>query len=529
MIQKKLLIVDSSLQNYSGHNYFYNYKIIKVLNKNFKINILANKNIKIKSKFVANIEKYFEDYFEIKQNKFFRILKTFNFLKKLTFIRYIYDKKIKYINKSNINNLSLYKKKIYKIFKRKTDFIFFHSETGNKFQDIVSVLLFSTDCITNKNILIVDRIGTFQNKSIIQIIKYLSFKKNIFFLTDSINIIKNYEKNKISIKLLPLFPQFSDGYNKERLNKSLNISLYVGPARKEKGFMEIPCLLEKFRQIKKITFDLNYSLAGNSFDKNEINSLFNQLSKFDVHIKKIAMTNEQYVKYFQGIDVLIMNYKSNIYKEERTSTIFLDAITNFVIPIVKKDTWMSSLIKDNQILNKLIIKNNNEIVNSIHFIQNNKVKILNEIKHFRSNVLKINNPNNLKDVFKITDKIKKPYKTLLYINKNFLLEQDNTAFLSDNFYLVKKYNYKDGYLNIINLINKILLDPKLSKRLDVTKILYEKNYEENLSYEENFKIGLFKLDITKKKPYSPNYNKLISKFLFTNNQTNTVYTLMKIK
>ena len=38
-----------------------------------------------------------KDYFELKENKFSRILKNLNFLKKVKFIQYLNDKKIEFI------------------------------------------------------------------------------------------------------------------------------------------------------------------------------------------------------------------------------------------------------------------------------------------------------------------------------------------------------------------------------------------------------------------------------------------------
>ena len=527
MTKKKLIIVDSHFKSYSGHNFFYNTKLVKILNKDFKIKILANRNIKIKDKISVQVKKYFEDYFELKENKFSRILKNLNFLKKVKFIQYLNDKKIEFINKSNKSSLSGYKKKIRKIFKEKSDLIFFHSEIGNKFHDIINALVFSSDDFSNKNIYLVDRIGTFQNKLIIQIIKYLSLKKNIFFLTDSHNIKKIYKKNKISINLLPLFPQYSQQYIKKKFNENLNISLYVGPARKEKGFLDIPNLIKKIIKIKKINLNLNYSLDPKNSEK-KIDYILNQINEFDVLIQKIAMKEDQYIKYFQGIDILIMNYKSNSYSDERTSTIFFDAITNFVIPIVKNNTWMSSLIKKNKILNKLIIKNDNEITDTILIIKKNRMKFLNEIKSFRSQILKVNDPNNLNNIFKIKKIKSNPYKTLLYLNKNFLLKKDNRIVNGNNFHLVKKYNFKSKSFDIIHLINKILLRSEFNKHLNVTKILNEKNFNEDFLHKKNLQIGLFKLKIFTKKSLFLNYHRSIAQFLLTNKQINNVYTLMKI-
>ena len=438
------------------------------------------------------------------------------------------NKKNKLIAKSNTNKISKYRNSILKVFKKKSDLIFFHSETGNKFYDIISVLLFSSNFYLKKNIYIVDRIGTFQNHSIIQIIKYLSFKKNIFFLTDSHQILKNYEKNNIPIKILPLFLQYSKFYKKIKFRENLNISLYVGPARNEKGFFEIPNILKKIKKIKKIKFDLNYSLDSKNIKNPKIQFLLNKISEFDVNIQKIEMTEKEYIKYFQNIDVLIMNYKSNSYKDERTSTIFLDAISNFVIPIVKKDTWMSSFISDNKILKKLIIKENHKILDVLNYVKKNKYNILNEIKSFRSKILSINNPKKLNNIFKINQRNNNYFNNFFYINKNFLIKKDNEIIVKNNFKLIKEYNFKNEPFNLVSLLNKILMTSEFVKIANSLKIFNENNVDGDLLNQENLKLGLFKLNITKKNHSVLKSNKTFAQFLLTNKDVNTIYTLIKI-
>lgn len=85
MIKNKIIVVDSYFKSYSGHNFFYNLNLVNNLNKKYKIEILANKNFKIKDKFPVVIKKYFNDYQEIRQGIFFKILKEFSFLKKYNF------------------------------------------------------------------------------------------------------------------------------------------------------------------------------------------------------------------------------------------------------------------------------------------------------------------------------------------------------------------------------------------------------------------------------------------------------------
>ena len=94
MIKNKLIIVDSYLKSYSGHNFFYNLNLVNSLNKKFKIEILANKNLKLKNRFPVAIKKYFNDYQENKESIFFKILRKFNFLKKYKFFLLINEKKI---------------------------------------------------------------------------------------------------------------------------------------------------------------------------------------------------------------------------------------------------------------------------------------------------------------------------------------------------------------------------------------------------------------------------------------------------
>jgi len=220
MNKNKLIIVDSYFKSYSGHNFFYNLNLAKSLNKKYKLDIFANKNLKLKSRFPASIKKYFDDYQENKQSIFFKILKKISFLKKYKFFLFLNEKKNNLINRSNKYNYLDYRKKIINILNKNYNILFFHSETGNKFQDILDALLFFSENIKTRKIFILDRIGSDQNSSVFQIIKYLGFKNNIFFLTDSHNIKKKYIRNNIPINLFPIPVQFDKKFRKKKKQKT---------------------------------------------------------------------------------------------------------------------------------------------------------------------------------------------------------------------------------------------------------------------------------------------------------------------
>lgn len=528
MIKNKLIIVDSYLKSYSGHNFFYNLNLVNNLNKKYRIEILANKNLKLKNKFPVLIKKYFNDYQENKQSIFFKILKKFNFLKKYKFFLFINEKKNNLINKSNKYDFSDYFKKIINVLDKNYNILFFHSETGNKFHDILNALLIFSEKIKNKKIFILDRIGSDQNSNVFQIIKYLSLKDNIFFLTDSHNIKKNYIKKNTSINLFPNFIHFDKKFKKKNKRK-LNVSLFIGPARKEKGFLNIPNILIKVNKIKNVSFNLNYSLDLKNIKKENIDFILNKINKFDVKIINSEMNENHYINFFKKTDVLIMNYDYISYKQERTSAVFLDAISNYVIPIVKKNTWMSSFIEKNKVLKNLIVSNNNQIKKSIIYIKKNKIKILNEIKILRRIILKTNNNTNVNKYFKVSKKCKNIFKAILYINKNFYLKKDIDFIKKNNFRLIKKYSTESNTSNNLNFLNKILLLNEFKNSLNNLKILFDKNSHNNFNQKNITQIGLFRSERFDTKVNKLKYNSFVSEFLFTNPRVNTVYTLMKIK
>ena len=528
MNKNKLIIVDSYFKSYSGHNFFYNLNLAKNLNKKYKLDIFANKNLKLKSRFPASIKKYFDDYQENKQSIFFKILKKLSFLKKYKFFLFLNEKKNNLINRSNKYNYLDYRKKIINILNKNYNILFFHSETGNKFQDILDALLFFSENIKTRKIFILDRIGSDQNSSVFQIIKYLGFKNNIFFLTDSHNIKKKYIRNNIPINLFPNFVQFDKKFRKKK-NKKLNVSLFIGPARKEKGFLNIPNLIFKINKIKNIYLNLNYSMDSKNIKKDNVNVVLNKINKFDVKIINSELTENQYINFFQETDILIMNYDHNSYKRERTSAVFLDAISNFVIPIVKKNTWMSSFIEKNKILKNLIITNNNQIQKSIIYIKENKIKILNEIKILRLKILKNNNNSNVNKFFKVSKNNKNIFKAILYLNNNFYFKKDIDFIKRNNFRLIKKFSLNTDISNKLNFLNKILLHKELKKLIDNLNILFDKNFYNNFNQKNRAQIGLFKSEINNINVNKLKYNSFVSKFLFSNTRVNTVYTLMKIK
>ena len=234
------------------------------------------------------------------------------------------------------------------------------------------------------------------------------------------------------------------------------------------------------------------------------------------------------------INYRIIHFPKNEYSEKMLHTFFmnLNNIINSNNIIVFDNIDFNYIYQNNShlyiLLSELIIKNDNEIAKTILIVKKNRMKFLNEIKSFRSQILKVNDPNNLNNIFKIKKIKSNPYKTLLYLNKNFLLKKDNRIVNGNNFHLVKKYNFKSKSFDIIHLINKILLRSEFNKHLNVTKILNEKNFNEDFLYKKNLQIGLFKLKIFTKKSLFLNYHRSIAQFLLTNKQINNVYTLMKI-
>ena len=196
--------------------------------------------------------------------------------------------------------------------------------------------------------------------------------------------------------------------------------------------------------------------------------------------------------------------------------------------MVKKNTWMSSFIEKNKILKNLIVSNNNQIKQSIIYIKKNKIKILNEIKILRLNILKTNNNNNVNKFFKVSKNNKNIFKAILYINKNFYFKKDIDFIKKNNFRLIKKYSTETSISNNLNFINKILLHNELKKSLNNLNILFDKNSNNNFNQKNIANIGLFKSERINTKVNELKYNSFVSEFLFTNPRINTVYTLMKI-
>ena len=379
---------------------------------------------------------------------------------------------------------------------------------GNKFFDILYFLICNK--FVNKKIFILDRIGPEQIEKYKFLINYLDKQKNIFFLTDSNYILKYHYKNNIKSSLFPILIQYKKKNNR-KIIKKLNICYNLGPARIEKGFLEIPKIFKILKKEKDLDHYINYSNEGKKIELSSINKCKSIISKLNLN-KEIGNLNyKKYIDYLHSINVIIFNYNENAYKKYRTSALFFEAITNNVIPIIKKNTWASQFYEKNKFLKNLIITNNN-ILKIIRYIKKNYYPLLKEIYKIKNKILVSN--NNL-TIYRILNLNKKEDKKniLLILDEKFIfddLEENYKSLFIKESYSENSIKLYNDYSTNAELINLVLQSKIFLKNYKNINLIYSRCEASNILSSKSFSNLEFKLYKFNKKCVE---NKLFKKFL----------------
>jgi len=414
-MKKKILVIDHYFKDFKGHHFNYNKYINDNFNQNkYDLEFFFNENIKkeIEEKFDYKINKIFTNVdvktklnsFKSKLNKIKSILKKIDILKKIYysilkknhFIFNLFKNYIMLRLKSSelINKLTEIDKK------NKNAMIFIHSLSVKDFLEFIN----NIEKFSNNNYYVVYRRDPREiNFCLNYISKVFIQNKNLKLLTDSHKIKDYLVKKKIPTKLINIPIFFDEIRQKSKKSKKLNIS-YLGDARVEKGFFNIPNLISNI--VNNSNYDFIIQANSNGYDINLYKLTIKKLLSFrKIKLIKKELSEKQYFRYLKKSDVILLPYLQNNY-QFRTSGIFFEAIYANKIAIITNNTWMSSYYESNKILNKLILDKENNLKKILIYIYNNKLKILTEIKNLKKKIQKIQQKNHISKVF---------YKT---INKN---------------------------------------------------------------------------------------------------------------
>ena len=225
----------------------------------------------------------------------------------------------------------------------------------------------------------------------------------------------------------------------------------------EKGFFNLPNLIENIND----KFIFNIQANSNRFDIDKYNFTIEKLKNIrnlNLIFNQLSQTN--YQKLLFKSDVILIPYIADFYKY-RTSSIFFETINANKIPIVTKDTWMSSFLKSNDTLKKLNLDSKNNLQKILNYIFLNKKKILIEIKKLRESIKIEEDKNNIKNIFKNSkkNKIQKPNFNYIIDDHTINRKKDGNQWGSNILYknIYKQVNSKELIPTINILHNKINL------------------------------------------------------------------------
>ena len=516
MLKKKLIIIDQSFKDYTGHHYNYNKYLYDNFKKIYNISFYVNKNIRneINELFNKNLFKIFQEtsysvnykLIFLKKIKKIKILRNFFFfLAKYDFIFNL----VKKFYSRKIFVTDFYNKLLFLYKKNKNSIFFLHSLSESEF---LETLFFVHNINSNNNnkIYIVYRRDPRFLKDYFLIINKLINNNFTFLLTDSFKI-KNYLEKEIAKKVYLI--NIPINFNYKKINKFFNkkkkfyIISYLGDARLEKGFFLIPSLLKKINLNRKYEFRIQAN--SNGYDLNFYNETISLLKKNkNLKLLESQLNPDQYIKNLLDTDIIFIPYQSESYRY-RTSSIFYEGIYAEKIVIVTPNTWMSSFYNDNLILKKLILSNENNLQKILNYINKNYYLLIKNIILLKKNILKKNNISLLKLLFNNSSNAK-----VLIKNNNKCI-----SYLVDENTINKRTDGSQfGTLNIIkNIFNDQI---SLNKKL-YFNIVVNRNFDSNYAlFTMNNALRIF--------PFKNIYFNLIpciSKFLLKNSQLNYVLNL----
>ena len=189
-------------------------------------------------------------------------------------------------------------------------------------------------------------------------------KQNFVILTDSEklnNSLTKYFNRQIYVMPIPHTQNIAPSIGKEIRSITSNsddssiLAWWCGNPNPEKGLAIIQRLVTVFDEFSK-QFNLFLS---------EATHISNKTNDITLTFLPAYLTRQQYLEQLSKIDILLLPYNSNIYKE-RTSGVFVEGVCAGKIPFVTQGTWMATeLIKYN--LSELIIDwEQNDVITSIY-------------------------------------------------------------------------------------------------------------------------------------------------------------------
>ncbi|WP_324282705.1 glycosyltransferase [Cyanobacterium aponinum UTEX 3222] len=210
------------------------------------------------------------------------------------------------------------------------------------------------------------------------------YPNKIEFYTDTEELVNRYNSlSPVKLKLIPV-PFRQEKLKENIVKKDDNYPIHIvflGDARKEKGYLYLPEIVENLWQDYlsnnklKITIQSNF----NNQDREIVTSrlILETYPEDKVKIIKNPLTTSAYYQLLNSADLLIIPYDNYSYRY-RTSGVLTESLAAGKPVIVPKDTWLSEQIDENRGI----------IYDSPHQITDAIIKIINNLTIYQENAQK---------------------------------------------------------------------------------------------------------------------------------------------
>ena len=330
---KKLVIIDPTLKSRIGHAYQYNKNIVDHF-LNFQCECKIYANIKYKNYSINDLEKIVP-MFSISPNDTSK-LKIFQPIIKIFKNFFILSKEL-----SEIMLLEDNKNAVFYI--QHTDaYLLFALLNLKKLKGKIIIMLRSTSHSLDKK----DK-PTFRS----YLYKFVTrkihkrYENRVVFTSDSLELKHEYEKIiKLKVHVLPIPSRI---INSTEHNKKINV-VYLGRLSIDKGANFLIDIVKALSSNKNIIFHIHSYSDYN--DINKINPIVNELKKISskkIILYEAPLSQNDLDKQLKLADIALLLYDIHRYKRQ-TSGVLIDCITSNTYPIVSKETWLETIVKENK-------------------------------------------------------------------------------------------------------------------------------------------------------------------------------------
>lgn len=321
--------------------------------------------------------------------------------------------------------------------------------------------------------------------------------KRMYFYTDTEKLTQQYHlMNTVGFNTLPI-PVNPSLYELVRHDEKDPINIvYLGDARREKGYQELPkivdALWEEYAIKNKVRFELQSNFSFTNMDANidivKARDYLEDLPGRHVTLHKSPLSSEDYLKLVKAGDIALLFYDRDNYYA-RSSGALVECIVAGIPVMVPSGSWLSEQICYDNYRHMRKVKEETKILKKLRMEDvewKNKVPSINPL---REAYLSFGNNENA--TYAVISKPRKANALFIGYNVNSLLQAGNfikTKIITKKESVIMDYFESDDYSTQLKA-EKVYLGWNINSEADRIEIRFSNAFGESAVSITDFEIS----------------------------------------